>query len=560
LTFSVVPLQEQVVGDVRRPLMLLVAAVAFVLLVACANVANLSLSRALARRKEIAIRAALGASRGRIIRQLLTESLLLSIAGGTLGLVFAAWSLDGIQALGSRSVPRLQEISIDAWVLGFTLLVSIAAGALFGVVPALRLGRVDVHTTLKDEGRGQAGVGVLWTRGRNTRRLLVIAELALSVMLMIAAGLLIRSFSRLQDVPPGFEPSGVLTLELTMTGRRYGDANAVTEVYRQLWSGLQQLPGVASAGGISALPLSDMMSWGPITVEGRVPPPGEKFINADQRIVGGDYFRAMQIPLVRGRLFTDADVRTQPRVVVVDEHMAAQFWPGADAVGKRIRLGGADSTTPWVTVVGVVRRIKQDRLDSDSRIAIYVPHAQFPTRAMNVVVRAATSDPAALTPAVTSQIRGLDPDLPIYHVRTMAERVNESLARRRFSMLLLTLFAILALGLAAIGTYGVIAYLVSQGTRELGIRVALGATPAGILLMIVRHGAILAGCGIALGLAAAFALTPLMRSLLFGVGPADPFTYTGIALLLALVALTATLVPATRAARIDPIASLRGAD
>jgi predicted permease len=345
-----------------------------------------------------------------------------------------------------------------------------------------------------------------------------------------------------------------------MTGQRYGDVSAVTEAYRQLWSGLQQLPGVASAGGVSALPLSDMMSWGPITVEGRVPPPGEKFINADQRIVGGDYFRAMQIPLLRGRLFTDADIRTQPRVVVVDEYMAAQFWPGADAVGKRIRFGGADSTTPWVTVVGVVRRIKQDRLDSDSRIAIYVPHAQVPTRAMNVVVRAATSDPAALTPAVTSQIRGLDPDLPIYHVRTMAERVNESLARRRFSMLLLTLFAILALGLAAIGTYGVIAYLVSQGTRELGIRVALGATPAGILLMIVRHGAILAGCGIALGLAAAFALTPLMRSLLFGVGPADPFTYTGIALLLALVALTATLVPATRAARIDPIASLRGAD
>jgi predicted permease len=557
LTFSVVPLQEQVVGDVRRPLIMLVAAVAFVLLVACANVANLFLSRALARRKEIAIRAALGASRGRIIRQLLTESLLLSIGGGALGLVFAAWSLDGIQALGSQSVPRLQEIAIDVRVLGFTLLVSIAAGALFGLVPALRLGRVDVHTTLKDEGRGQAGAGVLWTRGRNTRRLLVIAELALSVMLMIAAGLLIRSFSRLQEVPPGFEPSGVLTLELTMTGRRYGDANAVSEVYRQLWSRLQQLPGVASAGGVSALPLSDMMSWGPITVEGRVPPPGEKFINADQRIVGGDYFRAMQIPLLRGRFFTDADIRTQPRVVVVDEYMAAQFWPGAEAVGKRIRLGGADSTTPWVTVVGVVRRIKQDRLDSDSRIAIYFPHAQFPTRAMNVVVRSATSDPAALIPVVTSQIRELDPDLPIYNVRTMAERVNESLARRRFSMLLLTLFAILALGLAAIGTYGVIAYLVSQGTRELGIRMALGATPAGILLMIVRHGAILAGCGIALGLVGAFALTPLMRSLLFGVGPADPVTYTGIALLLALVALTATLVPASRAARIDPMVSLR---
>jgi predicted permease len=556
LTFSVIPLQEQVVGDIRRSLLVLVGAVACVLLISCANVANLFLSRALARRKEIAVRAALGATRGRVVRQLLCESLLLSLSGGAVGLLFAGWSLDAIAALGTKSIPRLHEISIDARVLLFTLLVSCVAGVLFGLVPAWRLGQADLQQTLSGSGRGAATGGTLWGRGRSARRLLVVGEIALAVMLLIGAGLLLRSFSRLQDVRPGFDPAAVLTLELTTTGQRYTKAEAVVEAYRLLWTRLRALPGVSAAGGVSALPLSDMMSWGPITVEGRVPPPGEKFINVDQRMVGGDYFQAMRIPLIRGRVFTEQDTRTQPRVVVVDDHMAQQLWPGTDPIGRRIRLG-PDGSGAVATVVGVVGRIKQDRLESDSRMAMYVAHTQFSTRAMNIVVRASTADPAVLTSSVTEQIRALDPDLPIYNVRPMTDRVNESLARRRFAMMMLTCFALLALGLAVIGIYGVVAYFVGQSTRELGIRLALGATPRRILLTIVRHSTVLAATGIATGLGGALVLTPLMQSLLFGIRATDPLTFGGIALLLGLVAVAATFLPARRASRIDPIVSLR---
>ena len=555
LTFGVVPLKDQVVGDVRASVIVLVGAVSFVLLIACANVASLLLSRALDRQKEVAVRAALGASRGRILRQLLTESVLLAVAGGALGLLFAYWSLEGIRVLGPASVPRLHEISIDSGVLLFALVLSIASGILFGLAPALRLGALNLSDALKDAARG-SGTGAVWGRGQNLRRVLVVAELALSVMVLVGAGLLIRSFVRLQNVPAGFSPSGVLTMEITLTPPRHADGAAVMESYRQLWPRLAQIPGVAAAGGISALPLSGMMAWGPITVEGRIPPPGEKFINADQRFVGGDYFRAMEIPLVAGRQFTDHDTRTADRVVIVDEFMAKQFWPGADAVGKRIRLGGSDSTSPWMTVVGVVGRIKQDALDSDSRIAVYFPHLQFPTRSMNVILKT-SADPMTLASAATAEIRKMDPDLPVYNVRTMTERVGVSLARRRFAMLLLTLFAALALGLAAIGVYGVIAYLVTHGTRELGIRIALGATPQGILALVVRHGMTLAALGIAAGIAAALALARFMRGLLFEIDAFDPATFVGVVLVLTGVALAATIVPALRASRIDPIQSLR---
>ena len=298
LTFDIMPLQEQVVGDVRRSLLILVAAVGFVLLVACANVANLQLSRALARHREIAVRAALGASRARIVRQLLTESVVLAVGGGALGLVFALWSLEGIRALGSRSVPRLGEIAINGEVLLFTLAVSVVSGVLFGLVPALRVCRLDLHDQLKDASRGSASASSLWGaagRGQNARQLLVIAELALSVMLLIGAGLLIRSFARLQQVPTGFNPANLLTFELTMTGAKYNETPAVLETYRELWERLERLPGAVSAGGVSALPLSQMFAWGPITVEGRPLAPGEAFINVDQSIVAGDYFKTMEI-------------------------------------------------------------------------------------------------------------------------------------------------------------------------------------------------------------------------------------------------------------------------
>jgi predicted permease len=315
---------------------------------------------------------------------------------------------------------------------------------------------------------------------------------------------------------------------------------------------------VSAVGGVSSLPLSQMMAWGPITVEGRAPQPGEAFINVDQRIVSTDYFRAMQIPLRRGRLFGAQDIRSAPRVIVIDERMAAELWPSQDPIGRRVRRGGFDasSTAPWMTVVGVVGAVKQDALDADSRAAMYLPHLQFPTRALTVVVRGPSS-PEAITESVRQQIRALDPELPLYRVNSMAARVESSLAERRFSMLLLALFAALALGLATVGIYGVMAYFVTQGTRELGIRMALGASPRAILLLVIGQGAIVAATGLALGLGGAIVLTRSMESLLFGVGATDPLTFSAIPVLLALVALVACYVPARRAAKIDPTVSLR---
>ena len=556
LTFGIVPLLEQVVGDARPTLFVLLGAVGFVLVIACANVANLLLARAVARQKEIAIRTALGASRLRIVRQVLTESMLLSLSGGACGVLLAFWSLHWIHVFGPKSVPRINDIGIDRVALVFTFVLSVFSGAVFGLVPALRVSRFDLHATLKDSNRGTAGASAVWGRGHNMRRMLVISELALCVMLLIGAGLLIRSFVYLENVSPGFNPNHLLTLELTMSGPKYDDPKAVVAAYRQLWSRLESLPGVTASGAVTSLPLSQMFAWGPITVEGRVPPPGENFINADQRVVGGHYFEAMEIPLRSGRFFNEHDPPASPKVVVIDEYMAQQLWPNQDPIGRRIHYGGITDKDPWETVVGVVGRVKQYTLDSDSRIALYLPQTQYPTRAMNVVLRSA-ADPAALAPAVKQQIHELDSDLPLYNVRTMNQRLDESLAQRRFAMLLLTLFAGVALALAVIGTYGVMSYLVNQGTREIGIRIAMGATHRAIERLIVWKGLALALCGVAIGTTGAFAVSRLMRSLLFGVTPFDPFTFVAISLLLTLVTLLASYIPARRVAQIDPIVALR---
>ena len=556
LTFGIVPLLEQVVGDARPALFVLLGAVGFVLVIACANVANLLLARAVARQKEIAIRTAMGASRWRIVQQLLTESVLLSLAGGALGVLLAFWSLHWIQILGPKSVPRIHDIGIDGAALLFTFLLSLGSGTLFGLAPALRISRLNVSATLQEASRGSAGTSAVWGRGNSLRRLLVVAELALCVMVLIGAGLLIRSFGRLQHVSPGFNARNVLTLELTLNGPKYKDPQAVLATYRDLWKRVEALPGVTASGGVTALPMSQMFEWGPITVEGRVLPPGENFINADQHIVSGHYFPAMEIPLRSGRFFNEQDNTTNPKVVIVDEYMARQLWPDQNPIGQRIHYGGVSDNEPWETVVGVVGRVKQYTLDADSRIALYRPQTQYPSGTMNVVLRTGT-DPATLTSAVKQQIRALDSDLPLYNVRTMEQRMEESLARRRFSMLLLALFACVALALATIGTYGVMAYLVNQGTREIGIRIALGATQMGIVRLVVWKGMALALSGVAVGLAGAFALSRLMRSLLFGVSPADPLTFVAISLLLALVTLLASYVQAHRAAHIDPIVSLR---
>ncbi len=555
LTFGIVPLSEQAVGDSRGTLFVLLFAVAFVLLIACANVANLQLSRALGRQKEIAVRMAIGANKMRIARQLLTESLLLSLCGGAFGILLALGSLKLVRILGPGSVPRLDAISIDARVLLFTLFISLISGAIFGLAPALRVSHIDLHSTLKEGGRGSAGAGAMWGRGKSLRKFLVTSELALSVLLLIGATLLVRSFANLQSVSPGFNPKNVLTMELTMTGARYHEGQMVLSTYKQIMEQLARLPGVQNVGAITSLPLSQMFAWGPITVEGRIPPPGENFINADIRVTAGNYFQAMQIPLRAGRFFNESDTKTSPLVGIVDEYMAKELWPDQSALGKRLHNGGITDKDPWITVVGVVGRIKQYTLDSDSRIAIYYPQTQFVTSEMNVVVRS-KGDPTALYSAAREQIQNADPDLPIYHALTMDQRVQESLARRRFSMLLLSLFAGLAVALAMIGIYGVVSYMVNQGTREIGIRLALGATPRAILHLVIGRGMALAIPGVLIGLLGSFLFTRMMRGLLFGLSPTDPLTFVAIPLLLVSVALLASYVPAQRATRVDPTVSL----
>jgi predicted permease len=556
LTFSIVPLLEQVVGNVRPALLVLLGSVGFVLLIACANVANLLLARAVGRQQEIAVRTALGASRSRIVRQLLTESVLLALGGGALAILICLWSVRWIHVLGTKSIPRLQDVGIDGRVLLFTMLLSVGSGILFGLVPALRVSRLDLNSTLKDASRGSAGTRAVWGHGNNVRRLLVVTELALSVVLLIGAGLLVRSFARLQNVSSGFNAQNVLTFDLTMTGKKYGDKQAILNTYRQLWDRLEHVPGVSASGGVTSLPLSQAYAWTPITVEGRMPLPGEKFLNADERVVGGHYFEAMGIPLRKGRFFNEQDDASKPGAVLVDEYMAKQIWPGQDPIGKRIHIVELTSDDPWQTVVGVVGRVKQDTLDSDPRIAFYLPQTQYPTRFTTVALRS-RSDPSGVLIAVKNELRNLDADLPMYDVRTMQQRVDESLARRRFSMMLLAVFAVVALALATIGIYGVMAYLVNQGTREIGIRIALGATQRNILSLVVQQGMALALAGVAIGLIGAFLLTRLIRSLLFGVAATDPVTFVGIALLLGLVALLASYLPARRAARVDPLVALR---
>ncbi|MEX2284552.1 MAG: ABC transporter permease [Gemmatimonadota bacterium] len=557
LTFSVVPLLEQVVGNVRRVLLILVGAVGFVLLIACANVANLLLSRALGRQREITVRSALGATRARITRQLLTESLVLAVAGGTLGLLLAWFGVAWIQAFQPPNVPRLRDIGVTGEVMLFTTLLCLGSAMLFGLAPAIGMGKLDLQTALRDAGRGSIGSQALWGRGGRLRRTLVMAELALSVVLLIGAGLLIRSFSQLRDVPPGFNPSGVLTFELALTGPKYPSGPAVLNTYQQLWQRLDAIPGVQQSGGITSLPLSGYMAWGPITIEGYTPPGGEDFINADMRIVGGRYFEAMQVPLESGRLFTDADRGDGARVVIIDEFLAEQYWPGQDAVGKRLRTGPISANSDnWMTVVGVVGRVKQYGLDTDGRIVIYLPHTQFNSRSMYVTIRT-QGQPAAIASAVRRELQAIDPDLPMYRTRTMDERMDAALARPRFAMTLLTIFAGFALALAAIGIYGVMAYLVSQGARDIGIRIALGATQRNVLGLVLRQGTLLAAIGLTAGLAGAWVLTRFMRSLLFGVSGTDRITFAAVAAVLAIVAILATFIPARRAARIDPMVALR---
>lgn len=548
---TVVGLLDQVVGDVRRALLVLLGSVSLVLLSACANVANILLTKAAAREKEIAVRAALGAGWQRLLRQLLTESIFLSLLGGAAGLLLAWLSLGVVRAINPGDIPRLEDISISGTVLSFTFGVSLLTGVVFGIAPVLRAMKVDLNTALKSGGRrGQAGGGLKMTRHR-VRGLLVVSELALSFVLLVGAGLLVRSFILIQSVPPGFTTDHVLSMDVAAAGPKYNDDKAVVQLYNQIAGGIHQLPGVIAEGVASVLPLTGEVGWGGINVEGFTPPPGQE-LQVDLRIASTDYFRTMQIPLRSGRFFSDHDTRDSRRVAILDDRFARRFWPNGDAVGKHVWF---EANKP-MTVVGVVGSVKQYGLAAESKIVAYFPHLQNLGSQMYLVVRS-TSDPAQLAPAVVRQIHAADPSIAVFRIRTMQDRLYDSLARQRFATTILGAFAVFGLILAAVGVYGVISYLVTQSTHDIGVRMALGAGQRNVIQMIAGQGLTLAAVGLAAGFIAAVALTRLMSGLLFGVAATDALTYSAVVFVLVFISLLATSIPARRATRIDPIVALR---
>jgi predicted permease len=549
-SFSVRPLLEQAVGDVRSMLYALVGAVACVLLIACANVANLLLARGAAREKEIAIRTAIGASRWQVVRQLLTESLVLAVLGGALGLLLAGGGLKALRALSPGNIPRLQEISMDARVLIVTSGIVVLTSLLFGLAPALRNLRMNLSGTLKEGGRS-----VVSTR-HSLGNLLATTEIALSLVLAVSAGLLIRSFALVQQVQPGFVPQQVLSMRLGLFGSRYAEETRRSSFYEQLLERVRSLPDVESAGLVSILPLAGGISWGDITIEDYDSATGQSAIQADQRIASTGYFETMKIPLIQGRFFNEQDGKEPLPVAIIDENMARTYWPKGNAVGKRLKLGSGTNSNPWLTVVGVVANVKQYGLDTDSRVAFYTPHSQVPSGWMCLTVRT-RSDPAHLANAVVKEARTLEPNVLTYDVKTMAQWLLGSLARRRFAVLALGLFAGVAMLLAAVGIYGLMSYTMAQRTREIGVRVALGAQRRDVLSLVIRRAVNLGLIGTAIGLVGCLATARLVASLLYRITPSDPWTLAGASMLLVSVTILASWLPAQRAAKIDPIHALR---
>lgn len=548
---DVIGLQKQVVGDVRRALLVLLGSVSLVLLIACANVANLLLARAAGREKELAIRTALGAGWQRIVRQLLTESLLLALLGGTAGLLIARASLLVVRTMNPGNIPRLDEIGINGAVLAFTFGISLVTGILFGFAPAWRAIRLDPNSSLKAGGRSGQSDGGLYLKRHRLRGLLVALELALSLVLLIGAGLLIRSFIRLQSVPPGFTADKVLSMQVVVSDPKYHDQKVLAGFYREVENRITHLPGVVSSGSVSALPLTGSVGWGGIHVEGYNPPPGQE-LQVDQRTASTNYFQTMQIPLVSGRFFSGIDNLETPQVAIIDQKFAQRFWPHNDAVGKHVWF---DPKKP-ITIVGVVGVVKQYGLDTDGKIATYFPLQQGPDRGTFLVTRS-SSDDAGLSQAITREIHAVDSAAVVYGIRTMNDRLYDSLARQRFSSTMLGAFALFALLLAAVGLYGVMSYLVTQSTHEIGILVALGARRENILALVVRQGMQLTLIGIFAGLIGAAVLTRVIASLLFGVSATDFVTFLAVPALLAAVAFAATVIPAWRASSVDPIVALR---
>jgi len=547
------PLLEETVSDVKTSLWVLMGAVGFVLLLVCANVAGLLLVRSTARQKEIAIRVALGAGTRRIIRQLLCESLVLSLFGGLLGLLLTPLLLQLIVSLSATALPRVVSTQIDLGALVFTFFVAVGTGILFGLAPALEAGRGLSHETLKEGGRSSS-------EGRTSqrlRRLFVVAEAGLAVLLLAGSGLLLRSFVKLLAVDPGFRPEGVLTMQVSLPNATYAKPEQQRAFFQELVSRVEHLPSVEAAGAISDLPLSGPGNSGTATVDSRAVPADQASPETDYRAVTPGYFQAMGISLISGRYFDERDTDSAPPVGIIDETMASTYWPNQDPVGQRIKLGGVGSKQPWMTIVGVVRHVHYRTLEARSRVQLYWPEAQRPTGFMSLAIRTSTADPRSLAPAVERLVLGIDPQQPVDHVLTMEEVMADSLARRRLTLTLLGIFAGGAMLLAALGIYGVTAYMVTQRQQEIGLRMALGASRTAVLRLVIRQGMSLLAAGLAAGLVLSFALMWVLSSLLFAVRPYDPVSLAAAAAALALVALLACSIPAWRATRVDPLVALR---
>jgi putative ABC transport system permease protein len=546
-----IELRERLVGELRTSLLILLGAVAFVLLIACANVANLLLARAAYRQKEIAVRTALGASRLRVVRQLLTESVLLSVVSGLLGFALSMWLIKLLIAIIPQNTPRMNEIGIDLRVFGFTLGVTVFSGLLFGLFPALQTSRPNLNEMLKDSGRRGSESG-----GRNRiGSLLIVSEIALSFILLAGAGLLIKSFLHLREIDPGFNAGNVLALRLTLPPGKYKQGEPRAQIYKQLVESVKTAPGVQSAGVVLSLPMGgDRFNVGRgLILEGRPATPDEES-NAQYLPVSPDYFQTLQIPLKAGRTFTDQDNLEATKVVIVNETMARQLWRGESPVGRRFTIW-RDEKFPR-EVVGVVGDTKPS-LDKEGEPQMYVPYAQDPTwGSLSLVVRT-TGEPTAVAGSVREAIRAVDKAVPNYNLKTMNDVVSTSAAPRRIPMLLLSAFAGVAMLLAMLGIYGVTSYYVTQRTHEIGVRMALGAQIIDVLKLVLRRGMFLAALGIAMGALGAFAVTRYLTTLLFGVKPVDVFTFIGVALMLMVVVFVACLVPARRAAKIDPLEALR---
>ncbi|HET7221179.1 MAG TPA: ABC transporter permease [Vicinamibacterales bacterium] len=554
-TVRVVPIREELTGKVRPALLVLVGAVAFVLLIACANVANLLLARATARSRELAVRAALGAGRARLVRQLLAESLLLSIAGGGCGLALGWWSVAFLRNVAAERLPiqRLEMVAIDGRVLAFTAAAAILSGILFGIVPAMTGAGANLNESLREGGRTGSGA-----RGNRARAAFVVIEVALALVLLVGAGLLVRSFMRLLDVDPGFDPSHTLTMRVSLPRARYGGDGQQAQFFDRFFRDIDALPGVKAAGAVSWLPMTGLGSATSMEIIGQPKPAAGQEPVTDVRVMTHHYLEAMGVPLLKGRLFNEADAADATGRIVINETMAKKHWPGEDPLGKRVRINwGTPSRED--EVIGVVGDVKHYGLDTPAagvRPMIYWPYARNPYGTMTVAIRTA-GDPSSLVTSVAGVLRRLDPELALAGVRTMDEVVSSSMAERRLTMLLLTIFAGAALVLAAVGIYGVIAYSVTQRTQEIGIRMALGAQRGDVLRLVVRQALVMVAAGIAAGAAGAFLLTRLMEGLLFDVTPTDPATFGLVSAALAGVAVLASGLPGLRATRVDPVIALR---